>query len=294
MYKVEQDKLEGSKLHIVDVNSVGRARWFHFKDFCWEVDGEIVGTGAIYGILSLFKKIPLHEPVVFCFDSKNNLRKKEYDGYKKSRSSAGLDNYFKQMEILKSILVNSRFSTLWRDGYEADDFIDYVTFKYRDKYDNIFIYSGDYDLAHLVDRNIYLINSVSKRNDISINNYESVLGIPYNTIFLYKATVGDNSDEIKGIKGFGKKSFNKFINDISKIYYTPDIRYKNLEKQIILDYDGFSEEQREQALQSLNVILPKRPAEFLVDDIEYFKVDETLFKWYLERFGMKSILKVLR
>lgn len=290
--KLKLDTFTGTRLHLIDVSAVARTKWWSFKDFSWDIDGKTVGTGAIYAVLSLFREIPVEDQVLFCFDFGGNVRQQEDSGYKASRSSKGLDDYFKQISELREILVSCGFEIFGQTGYEADDFIAGAVEAYKDKFDHVFIYTNDEDLGALVDNNVYLRSVLSKKSDVTRGNFEKEFGIPYNSMALYKATVGCSSDEVKGIYRFGKAKFSKFIQEVGKEYNLELVRKENMEEEILKNYPGFNDEQRDQALQSLRLVLPRIPNGYHFEDLEY-NVDIDLFKWYLGRYGMKSILEII-
>ena len=122
--------------------------------------------------MSLFK-IPFEERVVFCFDFGGSIRKKENKEYKSNRESIE-DSYYTQMNVLKDILEKCGFDVLGENGYEADDFVSYVVENYKDSYDHVIIHSHDLDLTELIDTNVYIKNVMSKRDDITLDNYEDV------------------------------------------------------------------------------------------------------------------------
>lgn len=287
--KIRIDTFKGSRLHLVDVSAVARTKWWSFKDFSWEIDGKRVGTGAIYAVLSLFKEIPIKDQIIFCFDFGGNIRKIENKDYKASRTTEGLEGYFKQIQELHEILVASGFNTVGQTGYEADDFMAGAVKEYKNKFDHIFLYTNDEDLGALIDNNVYFKSILRKKSDVTRGNYEKEFKIPYNTMNLYKATVGCSSDEIKGVHRFGKVKFGKFINEVSKEYDLTKITEQELEEEVLKNYKGFDDEQRDQALQSLRLALPRLPNKYHFEDLEY-GVDDKLFKWYLDRYGMKSII----
>lgn len=287
--KIKTSKLEGSKIHIIDVSGVARSKWFNFKEFSWVVEGKETGTGALYAVLSLFKEIPLDERVIFCFDFGGNSRKDDYDGYKSNRTFKDTE-YYSQMNKLREILLNCGFEILGQTDYEADDFIAGAVKAYHDQYDHLIIYGNDKDLTQLIDEKVIFKNIITKQSDITINNYETELRVPYNSIVLYKSTVGDPSDKIKGINRFGPKKFEKFIDDIKHTYDFKNIRKNELEREIIQNYQGFTEEEKNQALESLRVVVPRLPNNYHFEDAETTP-DKAMLYWYLQRYGMKSLLK---
>lgn len=163
--------------------------------------------------------------LVVCMDSKS-ARKEESDDYKANR--VGLANL--DLEALKNIehvLRNSGLAILKEDGYEADDLVAAVVRNRASQYNRVDIFTPDADLCALVKEpvRIYRYKSVYSKNNTFLNAHKLLTEInlsqtlsaeyksyvPYNAVVLYKCTVGDASDGIKGIQGFGPAAFKKFV-----------------------------------------------------------------------------------
>lgn len=286
--RLDLSKFKGKRLFIIDANAVAGTKYWGFKNFAWEVRGKRIGTGAVYAILSLFKEIPIQDRVIFCFDSIGNFRKKEYKGYKSGRTDFG-ESYHKQLELTKKILVSCGFEVYSKKGYEADDFVVGAVDRYKGEYDYVFVYTNDNDLSQVVDDNVYIKSVHSRRSDITKENYKEVVGVPYNTVLLYKALVGCSSDRVKGVKGFGEKRFEKLIKRLKEVYKLDEIREKDLEEEIIKDFIGLNDNQKKDALRSLNIVRHRIPDGFRFGSGGLVNIN--LFKWYLKRYGMKSILR---
>lgn len=294
--KVEWLKLEGNKLLVIDVSAVMRSNMKYLdtpqnriqglykegnkKVLSWVVDGEKFNTSALYGILRLFKTFNIHDNVVFCFDSVKNLRKDIDKNYKRSRVKQG-NEYYDQVNSFYKMLQLSGFTCLMEEGYEGDDLINKVVKDNYNKYDYIGVVSNDKDLTHLIDDKVFWLNALRTKGDIHRWNYEKELKVPYNTIILYKALVGDMSDEYKGVDGFGDKSFSKLVSGL-KLPYERGIE-ENLIKNI-----GFNSLEESQALKSLKLAQPLMiDKKFNVSkDIDWF-----MFYEFCGKFGVKSIQK---
>lgn len=244
LFKINTKNLKGNTLHIVDANALAATKYYNFKDFSWVIDGETVYTGAIYAILGILKEINLDDNnrVIFCFDSKNNQRKEENCDYKAGRTSLG-NPYFIQLDKAKAILTMCGYEVYAKEGYEADDFVVGAVNNLKDKYDNVIVYTNDDDMAQVIDDKVMIRSIHSKRNDIKKDNYEEVLGLPYNTVLLQKAIVGCKSDNVKGIPGVGDKKFLNILNEcVAGKYDLETIRINNLEEEIL---DNIFEESKE-------------------------------------------------
>lgn len=311
---IDPVKMSGSKLFVVDVSSIMRSNYvpleedssgedlftapknyyskFKKRELSWEVDGERLNTSSLYGLLRLFSTYGFNDHFVFCFDTPKNFRRDESDEYKQGRAKADED-YFTQVNIARDLLTNVGFTTHSVEGYEADDFVVESVNKNKDYFDHVFVISNDFDMAQNVDDNVYFKNVIKTRGDINKTNYEETLKCPYNSILLYKAMVGDPSDKIKGIKGFGPKAFYKFIEDEDIYNKLPLIRKNGLEYNILNKSVFLNEEQRKQALSALKLVVPRIPKNY--DNWSpKLQIDKDLMEFYLEKYGMNTIIKKLR
>lgn len=291
MFKLDIEKLDGSVLHIIDSSSIARTGFYYFKDLGCDVNGEFVNTGAMYALMKIFKEININDKIVFCWDSRNNQRKEEDENYKNNRVREGLEDYYTGINTTREIMEDCGFISVWAEGYEADDFVIAVKEYYEGIYDNIVIHTGDHDLAQLIDTKTYIKVPVTKRNDICLENYEQILGIPYNTVLLYKSLVGCSSDNVKGVKGFGVKSFQRLIREIEEDFNLCLIREDKCEEHVIRELCGFNDKQIQEAIDALSLVAPRVPYEFEFNDEN--RVDKERMLYYLNMYKMKSIIRCL-
>lgn len=165
-----------------------------------------------------------------CFDMPSK-RKEMTDGdsYKEGRSKTLKDEDFENIAFIEKILSEAGHNTYRYEGYEADDLVTFLANTYSSVFDFTIIYTPDKDLAVNINEKIgmYRYKSTEGYKPVSINNYSSYFSyefgcnIPYNSILLFLATVGDKSDKIKGINKFGVKAFDKLIDNLNTTY--PDI-----------------------------------------------------------------------
>lgn len=308
--EVVWNKLEGDKLLVVDVSAVMRTNHVYFDTpenrlsglyvpnkyrkelsiVLEDEDGyeEKFNTSAMYGLLRLFNQFELDTNVIFCFDSVYNLRKEIDKNYKGNRVKQG-NEYYDQVNTVFKILEKSNFTVLMEEGLEADDLINTVVLNNKDDYDHIGVLTNDRDLTHLVDDNVYWLNCIRSRGDIHKGNYEEMLGIPYNTIILYKTLVGDSSDNIKGVKGFGKKTFDKLVEDLE----SSNLDFSTIkgEELTIVEYLGLEGDRESEARNSYNLVKPMYAE--ITNCYETIDVDWNIFKGFLRKYKMNSILKYI-
>lgn len=173
----------------------------------------------VAGIFNFMKmlNVLLHkfEPgyCVLCWDlGKSRARFAIYPEYKAGRRSSmtkeQLENISWQIASIKQILNYLPVRQLQVMDVEADDIIGYMCQKLKG---SKLVVSNDRDLFQLIsdDTSIYLPKGAVILNKKNIKDH---LGIPLSRYLLFKAIVGDNSDNIKGVRGIGEKTAIKILS----------------------------------------------------------------------------------
>lgn len=132
------------------------------------------------------------------------LRRTLYPEYKAQRSTKPpeLNKEFNEALRLVSDKIESQGGmVVWQDGYEADDTIAYLAQNLQGRK---VIWSRDGDMLALRTAEV----------DVLLNdtlNPAAKGRCPAKYVHVYKALVGDSSDNIPGAKGFGEKAFEDFF-----------------------------------------------------------------------------------
>ncbi|RWG09935.1 MAG: hypothetical protein EOQ53_20925 [Mesorhizobium sp.] len=136
------------------------------------------------------------DPVICVWDGpKGSSKRREiFPGYKVGRKApdTGIYNGF---HMTQRALEHTKAVQIKVPGYEADDVIALLVRRYAARGQMIAIYSNDYDMMQLVGefpKNV-VCGSKPKEN------------VPAEAVRIYKTWVGDQSDKIPGVKGFGAK-----------------------------------------------------------------------------------------
>lgn len=136
------------------------------------------------------------DPVICVWDGPNgsDKRRKIFPGYKVGRKApdTGIYNGF---HLTQKALVHTKAVQIKVPGYEADDVIALLTRRYAAQGQRVAIYSNDFDMMQLVGefpKNVFC-GAATKA------------GVPAQLVRVYKTWVGDQSDKIPGVKGFGPK-----------------------------------------------------------------------------------------
>jgi 5'-3' exonuclease len=94
------------------------------------------------------------------------------------------------------------------DKVEADDTISYLAQKFGANKKKVTIVSSDKDFLQIVDENIEVYSPIKKKTYGKKEVQEELGMIPENYLIM-KALLGDNSDNLTGIKGLGPKTLIK-------------------------------------------------------------------------------------
>lgn len=112
------------------------------------------------------------------------------------------------------------------DGFEADDLIATMARQAKVEGKNVVIVSSDKDLHCLVDEKVVMLDPMGKKT-LAMDDIIEKYSLPPKLIPDFLSLVGDAADNIKGVKGIGKKKavdlLDKFgsvegiLNSISQI-----------------------------------------------------------------------------
>lgn len=153
--------------------------------------------------------------VIFAGESKTKLERKNiFPNYKGNRVSNTDPKFHKFRTGLVELLRFVGWELVCVDGAEADDVIASIVAKYCHRYgskvpcDNtkyntdIVIFSGDRDLQQcLAWERTFIYRAPGLF--VTKESFEEDYGVPVAKFGVYKALVGDKSDNIQGVDGFG-------------------------------------------------------------------------------------------
>lgn len=248
-------------------------------------------VGALYGFTRFLLKI-LREKnpnfIVACYDSPvRGFRYKIFPEYKANRAKTD-EALIKQIELSKNVVSALGVPLLTIDGYEADDVISSVANSAKKEGYKVVIVSGDKDLMQLIGEDVFLWDGTSS-NYYGREYVEEKFGVPPEKIPEYLALVGDNSDNVPGIKGIGPKSAVKLIQKYGNI--------ENIIKAISLDV---VDKELMRIKENINDLKLSRELVKLENnlkiDIEKLKKtapDKELLKSLAQRFMFKEFLNML-
>jgi DNA polymerase-1 len=217
-------------LYIVDGHGlIYRAYYAFIRRPLLTTKGE--NTSALFGFMRmLMKLIKEKNPrlLVCVFDSRvKTFRHEMYPEYKAKRMKAPSD-LISQGETIRMLVEKLGISRLEMEGYEADDLIGTLTEKARAKGIKSIIVSGDKDILQLVnDSTTVMVNrkGISEIEDMNREKVFDQWGVWPEKIIDLLALMGDTSDNIPGVRGIGKASAVKLVQEfgsVENIYHNID------------------------------------------------------------------------
>ncbi len=184
-------------------------------------------TSAIFGVANTFLKLlDQHSPqkVIVSFDLKKpTFRHEMTDTYKANRPPAP-DELIEQVQSVKEFFNRLSIPDISIEGYEADDVIATLAKTFQDDYE-VMIVTGDKDFCQIVNQRITLYDPFTDKY-LRPDTIEKKYGIQPEQFRDYLAIIGDNADNIPGIKGIGPKGARTLLNQ----YETLDEIYENIDE----------------------------------------------------------------
>ncbi|MBN2707565.1 MAG: DNA polymerase I [Calditrichaceae bacterium] len=200
-------------------------------------------TSVTFGFLSslihlIEEQNPTHLAIIF--DTKEpTFRHKIYPAYKATREKMPEEMAAQYPRLIDS-LKRLNFMLIDKEGFEADDIIGTLATSYASSENQIYIVSGDKDMAQLVNENIFLFNPGKSNQPPEILDAEGVrekMGVKPEQIIDWLVMIGDSSDNIPGIPKIGKITAIKLLGkygSLSSVYeHLNEIDQKVIKENLI-------------------------------------------------------------
>lgn len=206
-----------STLVLVDWSNLMYRAWFSSREQPW------IALCKFFDMLRLCihkarqPGVPIN--MIFCGESRTVLKRTElFPAYKGNRKHSANEEFVAFRQTLTNYIEKLGYILLRVDGAEADDVIASIvasichrcyclhpckncTHSLQHTTD-VVIFSGDRDLQQLLSWERVLIYRAPGLF-VNVATFEEEFGIPINKYTIYKALVGDKSDNILGVEGFG-------------------------------------------------------------------------------------------
>lgn len=180
-----------------------------------------LATGALYGFIRSIQKLIKTletEHIVCVFDGPNNKksRQKIYPAYKGHRKAAPED-LIPQFELAYKYCALAGIPTLSVEGVEADDVMGTIALWSEKNGAKTYLCTSDKDMAQLVNKDIFLLYPHKDNLLVDEEKVEALFGVKPNQILDYLAIMGDASDNIPGIPGFGPKTAASLLQEFGSL-----------------------------------------------------------------------------
>ena len=192
-----------------------------------------LATNALFGFVRSIEKLKKDvspEHLVCVFDGPNNKhsRTKLYPDYKGHRAEIPEDLPH-QINLAKVFCEVSKTPFVEVPDVEADDAMGSIAKWAEEKGCEVFLCSSDKDLCQLVSEKVKVLQTHKDNLIIDSKGVVEKFGVLPEQIIDYLAIMGDSSDNIPGIPGFGPKTASELLGKhqtLQNILDNPDILEK--------------------------------------------------------------------
>ena len=218
----------GNKFILIDGHSLAYRAFHAIPPDMMTSNGEL--TNAVFGFASMLLNVWREEQpdyIAVAFDVGRTFRHEMYDQYKANRRETPEEMVW-QMERIQELVDAFRIPSFMVEGYEADDVLGTLARQAAEKNMEVLIVTGDRDAFQLVDDHIRVLTSGRKFSDTIIYDREAIkqrYSLSPDQLVDLKALMGDNSDNIPGVRGIGEKT----ATELLKEYHTLDGVYEHLD-----------------------------------------------------------------
>ncbi len=173
-------------------------------------------TGLLTGFtnfISTIEKEHKTDYIVFALDMKGPTFRNEIDPEYKAHRPSPPEELMMQLPIAIEWVEKMGFATVSQAGYEADDMIASVAKLAKKQGMNVRIVSHDKDLYQMIDDGKVVVVDAIKRKDIDEAACIEKYGIRPDQFTDYQSLLGDSADNVPGVKGVGKVTAQKLLNE---------------------------------------------------------------------------------
>lgn len=273
---------------IIDGNSILNRAFFAIKGM---TNSKGFPTGALFGFMNTFEMVQNQlncKYIALCFDKKGGtFRNEMYSEYKATRK--GMDpDLAVQLPVLKDMLRAMGLKIVEMQGFEADDLIGTLAYRFSERDVVAYILTGDRDSLQLVGDKRYVYYHGTK-NKLVYDEKKVIedMGVEPARIIDLKGLMGDSSDNIPGVKGIGPKTALKLLSEfgtVENLILSADaIENKRLQNLI--------KEEADMAVLSkkLATIETEIPLDFELDEFLPGEVDEAGLLGLLNEYELKRL-----
>ncbi len=267
-------------LIIIDVPNLAHRNYFAMSK-------SEMSMPVIYGILRDLQILRRHlgsSRFAFCFDSIESLRKEVYPGYKSQRRlNPNKELILDEMEQLRvEILPMLGYQNIYQmKGAEADDLIGMLCKRKKETDSDHWLVSCDQDLYQLLKNYEVAIWNPQTKCRFTEEEMLGRFNLRPDQWVTYKAIVGCNSDNIRGIDRVGPVIATAFLNR-----HDPNARpmYQTATKAIKEGWESVVEPNK------LLIQLPYHLLKDSIDSLVEDQIQEGAWNDVMGKFGLPSLI----
>jgi len=252
-------------------------------------------TSALYGFIRSMQKIQKDfstENMIAVFDGPDNKSSRQavYAEYKMNRKGAPED-LFPQFEWAYEYCNLAGIPSLCVDGVEADDTIASIaTWANKSGYE-VYICSSDKDLFQLVSNQTFMLLAHKNNTIVDSKKVEEIYGVEPSQMLDFLAIMGDTSDNIPGLSGFGPKTAASLLKQFKTLDYILEHPMEvsgKKKQQTLIEQKDVALMSRKLATLDISVEVPKEAVFYKIKD----KDTESLISFFRD-MKFTTLLKEL-
>lgn len=253
-------------------------------------------TGLLTGFMNFIAS--LHKDhssdyLIFALDAKGPSFRSQIDPNYKANRSPAPEELVKQLPIAIDWIDKMGYKSLSLSGYEADDMIASVVHHAREQGYLVRIVSHDKDLYQLIEDDlVVLVDAISKKV-LNEKHCTEKYGVYPSQFIDYQALIGDTADNVPGVKGIGKVTAQKLLEEFGSL----DTMYERLEEVMPVRIRGLLDTYRDDAFRSRELVTLKADVFNTMDFSEYaMHFDNPFLPIYddLVHYEMNGVLRSLK
>lgn len=254
--------MEG-KMILIDTYSLANRAFFALQQPMNTRAGQ--PTNAVYGVTMMLAKLMEEEKpdyIVAAFDAgKPTFRHEAYDQYKAGRRPMA-DELRSQIPLVRRLFEVYHIPVLEAPGYEADDLLGTLACRGSQVGLDVYIVTGDRDSFQLVGpkvKVIYTKRGISEVERVGPEEVWERYQLKPEQLIDLKGLMGDASDNIPGVPGFGEKTALRLIQrfgDITTLLERLDEVERPKERELLTTHRELALKSRELATIYCEVDLP--------------------------------------
>lgn len=279
-------------LFVVDASSYLYSSYFAIRNMT-NAKGE--STNALFGFIrSLIKLRKDFNPtyLIAVFDGPNNAKKRIdiYPEYKAHRQATPQDLRY-QIERAQTFCKLMGIPMLAIPEVEADDVMGSIAVLANSFDSNVYLCSGDKDLCQLVNDSVSILITSKDNLLIGPAQVEEIHGVPPHLIIDYLAIVGDSSDNVPGLPGFGPKTAAKLLQkfgSLDAILENPSQISEAKKREIFTQQGDLARLSRQLVTLDLNIEVPREKTFYALGEPSYADL-----KQFYQEMNFNTLLKEL-